>query len=145
MMPFQVYFGRASYLRIGTAQMKLLLAVFALAGIIAAEPPKVAMLLSRDLPELAGKETTMLTVELAPGGKGDVHRHNAHVFVYVLEGSIVMQVKGGKQVTLGVGETFYENPQDIHVVGRNASDSKPAKFLVFMIKQKGAPIATPSK
>jgi quercetin dioxygenase-like cupin family protein len=125
--------------------MKLLLAVIALAGMIAAQPPKVSMLLSRDLPELAGKETTMLTVELAPGGSGNVHRHDAHVFVYVLEGSIVMQVKGGKQVTLGVGETFYENPQDIHVVGRNASDSKPAKFLVFMIKQKGAPIATPSK
>lgn len=114
-------------------------------GLLPAQQSKVVPLLSRDLPEMAGKEGTMLTVELPPGGDGAVHRHNAHVFVYVLEGSIVMQVKGGKPVTLGPGETFYENPQDIHVVGRNASKTKAAKFLVFMVKDKGAPIAVPSK
>lgn len=125
--------------------MKLILAVMAFVSIAAAQPPKAAMLLTRDLPEFAGKEGTMLTVELAPGGNGDVHRHNAHVFVYVLEGSIEMQVKGGKLLTLGVGETFYETPKDIHVVGRNASKTKPAKFLVFMIKDKGAPVAVPTR
>lgn len=87
----------------------------------------------------------MLTIESAPGATGDVHRHNAHVFVYVLERSIVMKVKDGKQVTLGPGETFYVNPRDVHTVGRNASKTKPAKFLVFMVKDKGAPISVPDR
>ncbi len=85
----------------------------------------------------------MMTVEHAPGGSDPVHRHNAHAFVYVLEGSVVMQVKGGKQVTLTPGQTFYEGPADVHVVGRNASNTKPAKFLVFLVKDKGAPALVP--
>ena len=124
--------------------MKRILIVMAFAGLLAAQP-KGAVLLTRDLPEFAGKEGTMLTVEYAPGGSGEVHRHNAHVFVYVLEGSVVMQVKDGKEVTLGVGDTFYENPSDIHTVGRNASQTKPAKILVFMLKEKGAPISVPAR
>lgn len=86
----------------------------------------------------------MLTVEYAPGSQGTVHRHNAHVFVYVLEGSIVMQVRGGKEVTLGPGGTFYEGPAEVHVVGRNASKTQPAKFLVFAVKDKGAPLVIPA-
>ena len=89
------------------------------------------------------KEVLMITVEYAPGGSDPVHRHNAQAFVYVLEGSIVMQVKGEKQVTLTPGQTFYEGPDDVHTVGRNASSTKPAKFLVFLIKDKGAPVLVP--
>lgn len=125
--------------------MKFLFAAIAFAGLLAGQQTKGTTLLTRDLPELAGKEGTMLTIEYAPGATGNVHRHNAHVFVYVLEGSIVMQVKDGKQVTLGPGETFYENPRDVHTVGRNASKTKPAKFLVFMVKDKGAPISVPGQ
>ena len=87
----------------------------------------------------------MLIVEYAPGAEDPVHRHNANAFVYVLEGSVVMQVKGGEQVTLQPGQTFYEGPNDIHVVGRNASKTEPAKFLVVFIKNKGAPILTPAE
>ena len=85
----------------------------------------------------------MITVVYHPGGSDPIHRHNAHAFVYVLEGSIVMQVKDGKQVTLTPGQTFYEGPQDLHIVGRNESSTKPAKFVVVLIKDKGAPILTP--
>jgi quercetin dioxygenase-like cupin family protein len=115
------------------------------AGLASAQSAKVTPLLSKDLTGIAGKEGTMMTVEYAPGASGQVHRHNAHVFVYVLEGSIVMQVEGGKQVTLTPGQTFYENPQDIHTVGRNASATQPAKFLVMMVKDKGAPVTVPVK
>jgi quercetin dioxygenase-like cupin family protein len=125
--------------------MRLSLIPFVLAGILAAQETKVAPMMSKDLPEFPGKEGTMLTVEYAPGAGGQVHRHNAHVFVYVLEGAIEMQVEGGAKVTLGAGQTFYENPKDIHTVGRNASSTKPAKFLVFMIKAKDAPVAVPGK
>src|SRR5262245_28225026 len=104
---------------------------------------KVAPLLSRDLTGMQGKEATMLTVEYAPGASDPIHRHNANVFVYVLEGSIVMQVKGGMPVTLHPGQTFYEGPGDVHVFGRNASTTAPAKFVVFMVKDKGAPILVP--
>ena len=86
----------------------------------------------------------MITVEYAPGGVDPIHRHNAHAFVYVLEGSIVMQVKGGKEVTLTPGQTFYEGPHDVHIVGRNVSSTKPAKFLVVLIKDKGAPVLVPA-
>jgi quercetin dioxygenase-like cupin family protein len=82
-------------------------------------------------------------VEYAPGGKDPIHRHNAAAFVYVLEGSIVMQVKGGKEVTLTPGQTYYEGPDDVHIVGRNASKTKPAKFIVFLVKEKGAPVLVP--
>jgi len=109
----------------------------------AAQNPKVTPLVTKDLTGLAGKEAVMLTVEYAPGATSSKHRHNAHTFVYVLEGSIVMQVEGGKETTLGPGQTFYESPDDVHVVSKNASDSKPAKFLVFFVKEKGAPASTP--
>jgi quercetin dioxygenase-like cupin family protein len=92
---------------------------------------------------LPGKEGVMLTVEYPPGASSTTHRHNANTFVYVLEGSIVMQVEGGKEVTLGPGQTFYESPDDVHVVSKNASNSQPAKFLVFFVKDKGAPSLVP--
>ena len=116
-----------------------------LAAPAAAQPTKATPLMSEDLTGIAGKEGIVLTVEYAPGAGGDVHRHNAHVFVYVLEGSIVMQVEGGKEVTLGPGQTFHETPGDVHTVGRNASTTKPAKFVVFMVKDKGAPVSVPGR
>lgn len=106
---------------------------------------KVASLLSKDMKEFPGKEAEMIMVEYPPGSVDPVHRHNAHAFVYVLEGSIVMQLKGQKEVTLKPGDTFYEGPDDVHVVGRNASKTAPAKFLVFFVKHKGAPILVPEK
>ena len=105
---------------------------------------KVTPLLSKDLTDFPGKEGLMITVEYPPGSSDPIHRHNAHAFVYVLEGSIVMQVKGGKEVTLTPGQTFYEGPSDVHVVGRNASQTKPAKFVVFLVKDKGAPVLVPA-
>jgi quercetin dioxygenase-like cupin family protein len=108
-----------------------------------AQQPKVTSLMSKALVDIPGKEILMITVQYAPGGSDPIHRHNAHGLIYVLEGSIVMQVKGGKEVTLKSGETFYEGPDDIHVVGRNASSTKPAKFLVVLFKDKGAPILVP--
>ena len=101
--------------------------------------------MTKDLAGRDGKEGTMQLVEYAPGGSDPAHRHNASVFVYVLEGEVVMQVKGGKEVTLGPGQTFYESPGDVHAVSRNASTTKPAKFLVFFVKQKGAPLTVPAK
>src|ERR1043165_2929357 len=103
----------------------------------------VTPLTSKDLPEFPGKEVLMITVEYPPGSSDPIHRHNAHAFVYVLEGSIIMQVKGGKEVTLTPGQTFYEGPNDVHVVGRNASTTKSAKFVVFFVKDKGAPVLVP--
>lgn len=123
--------------------MKLLRIALALTTLLPAQDTKVANLLTKDIPEFAGKETIMLQVEYAPGGTGKIHRHNAHVFVYVLEGTVLMQVKGGQTMKLQPGQTFYETPQDIHTVGRNASNTKPAKLLVFMIKDKGAPVSVP--
>jgi quercetin dioxygenase-like cupin family protein len=116
-----------------------------IAGPLMAQESKVTSLISKDLREFSGKEGLMITVEYAPGGSDPVHRHDAHVFVYVLEGSIVMQVKGGKEVTLTPGQTFYEGPKDVHVVSRNASSNKPAKFLVFFVKDKSAPVLVPVK
>lgn len=124
---------------------RILLLLFLLAMPLAAQQAKVTPLLSKDLTGIPGKEGTMITVEFAPGEIDAVHRHNAHVFVYVLEGAVVMQVKGGKELTLRPGDTFYESPQDIHVVGRNASKTEPAKFLVFFVKDKGAPLLVPVK
>ncbi len=105
---------------------------------------KVTQLFSKDLPDVPGKEGLMLTVEYPPGASDPIHRHNADAFVYVLEGSIVMQVRGGKEVTLTPGHTFYEGPDDVHVVGKNASQTKPAKFVVFFVKDKGAPVLVPA-
>jgi quercetin dioxygenase-like cupin family protein len=110
-----------------------------------AREAKVTPLFSKDLADFPGKEGLMITVEYPPGSTDPIHRHNAHGFIYVLEGSIVMQVRGGKEVTLTPGETFYEGPNDVHVVGRNASQTKPAKFVVFFVKDKGAPILVPEK
>lgn len=104
----------------------------------------VTSLTSKDLPEFPGKEALMIVVDYPPGSVDPIHRHNAHAFVYVLEGSIIMQVKGGKEVTLTPGQTFYEGPNDVHVVGRNASTTKPAKFIVFLVKDKGAPVLVPA-
>jgi quercetin dioxygenase-like cupin family protein len=106
---------------------------------------KVTQLMSKDLTEFHGKEGVMLEVEYPPGGVDPVHRHNAYAFVYVLEGTVVKQLKGGRPVTLTPGQTFYEGPNDIHIVGRNASNTKPARFIAFFIKDKGAPILTPVK
>ena len=105
---------------------------------------KVTPLFSKDLTEFPGKEGVMITVEYPPGTTDPIHRHNAHGFIYVLEGSIVMQVRGGQEVTLTAGQTFYEGPSDVHVVGRNASQTKPAKFVVFLVKDKGAPVLVPA-
>jgi len=106
---------------------------------------KVTELLSKDLTDVPGnKQGLMITVEYPPGSKDPIHRHNAHGFIYVLEGSIVMQVRGGKETTLTPGQTFYEGPDDVHVIGRNASRTKPAKFVVFFVKDKGAPVLVPS-
>ena len=114
-------------------------------GTAMAQEAKVTSLMSKDLPENPGKEMLMIIVEHAPGGSNPSHRHNAHAMVYVLEGSVVMQVKGGKQVTLTPGQTFYEGPADIHVIDRNASTTKPAKFLVVLIKDNGAPALVPAE
>ena len=114
-------------------------------GTAMAQQAKVTPLMSKDLPENPGREALMITVEYPPGSSDPIHRHNAHAIVYVLEGSIVMQVKGGKQVTLTPGQTFYEGPDDVHVVGRNASSTRPAKFLVVLIKAKGAPVLVPAE
>jgi|SRR5438445_1766871 len=125
---------------------KLILALACLmSGALIAQEAKVTELMSKDLTEFPGKEGLMITVEYPPGSVDPIHRHNAHGFIYVLEGSIVMQVRGGKEVALTPGQTFYEGPNDVHVVGRNASKTKPAKFVVFFVKDKGAPVLVPAK
>jgi len=110
-----------------------------------AQQAKVTSLFSRELKEFPGKEGLLILVESPPGGSDPIHRHNAEAFVYVLEGSVVMQVKGGKQVTLTPGQTFYESPDDLHIVSRNASSTQPAKFVVFLVKDKGSPVLVPVK
>jgi quercetin dioxygenase-like cupin family protein len=114
-------------------------------GTLVAQEGTVRSLLSKDLARGSGKELSMITVEYPPGGSTPVHTHHAQVLVYVLEGSIVMQVKGGAAVTLKPGQTFYEGLDDVHLVSRNASATAPAKFVVFLVKDKGAPILTPVK
>jgi len=126
---------------------KILLLVLASVAIdtVVAQEAKVTPLFSKELQESPGKEGMMMVVEYPPGNTDPIHRHNAHGFIYVLEGSVVMQVKGGKQVTLTSGQTFYEGPDDVHVVGRNASSTQPAKLLVFFVKDKNAPVLVPVK
>jgi len=124
---------------------RTLVLVCFMAATVLAQDAKITELMSKDLPEFPGKEGLMITVEYPPGHSDPVHRHYAHAFLYVLEGSVVMQVKGGKEVTLTPGQTFYEGPNDIHVVGRNASKTKPAKFVVFLVKEKGAPVLVPAQ
>ena len=123
----------------------VLLLVCLISTTLVAQEAKVAPLMSKDLTECPGKEGVMITVEYPPGHSDDIHRHNAYVFVYVLEGSVVMQVKGGKEVALTPGQTFYEGPHDTHLVGRNASKTKSAKFVAFFVKTKGTPILVPAK
>jgi quercetin dioxygenase-like cupin family protein len=116
-----------------------------IAGTLMAQEVKVTSLMSKVMTDVSGKEGLLITVEYPPGGSDPVHRHNAHAFLYVLEGSVVMQVKGGKQVTLTPGQTFYEDSNDVHIVGRNASKTQPAKFVVFLVKDKDAPVLVPVK
>jgi quercetin dioxygenase-like cupin family protein len=123
----------------------VLLLLFLTAGASLAQQPQVTSLMSKDLTDIPGKEGLMITVEYPPGASDPIHRHNAQAFVYVLEGVVVMQLKGGKQVTLKPGQTFYEGTDDVHLVGRNASTTKPARFLVFLVKNKGAPVLVPVK
>ena len=131
---------------------RLLAAVFFLAALPCAafaQPPaaasaKVTPLITKPLAGIDGKEGSMVVVEYPPGVASAAHRHNANTFVYVLEGSVVMQVAGGPEVTLTAGQTFYESPSDIHSVSRNASDSKPAKILVLLVKDVGAPATIPA-
>jgi quercetin dioxygenase-like cupin family protein len=123
----------------------MLILLCLMAGAAAAQEPTVTPIMSKELTDAPGKEVLMLLVEYQPNGADPVHLHNAHGFVYVLEGSVLMQVKGGKQARLTAGQTWYEAPEDVHVVGRNASSDKPAKFVVFLLKDKGAPALTPVK
>ncbi|AVC50418.1 cupin domain protein [Rhizobium leguminosarum bv. viciae] len=114
-------------------------------AVAAEDGAAVTPLMKKDLPNYPGKEGLMISVEYGPGGSSPIHKHEANAFVYVLEGSIVMQVKGEKEVTLSPGETYYEGPSDIHLVSRNASKSKPAKFIVVLLKKKDAPVVMPVK
>ena len=122
----------------------VLLAALAMLG-VPAEAADVQELFAIDLADYPGKEGRMIEVSYPPGAKDVVHRHDAHAFVYVLEGQIVMQLKGRPAVTLKAGHTFYEGPTDVHVVGRNASNTEPARFVVVLLKAKGAPILKPVK
>ena len=125
---------------------KLILAVACLmSGSLVAQEAKVTEVFSKDLTNLPGKEDLMIIVDYPPGSTDPIHRHNAHGFIYVLEGSIVMQVRGGKETTVTAGQTFYEGPDDVHVVGRNASTTEPAKFVVFFVKDKNAPVFVAAK
>jgi len=134
----------------GTGMKCLVIACALLSGVLyaaqshAAPHAEVKEVVLKDLPDLPGKEGLLLEVLYPPGSTDEVHRHNAHAFVYVLDGSIVMQLKGGEAVTLHAGQSFYEGPNDVHIVGRNASTTKPAKFVVFLVKNKGAPVVTPA-
>ncbi|MEO6803011.1 MAG: cupin domain-containing protein [Granulicella sp.] len=124
---------------------KLLLLLFLACSPLIAQDAQVSSLMVKPLPDFPGKEVQMITVVYPPGAVDPVHRHNAYLFVYVLEGSIIMGVKGGKPVTLTAGQTFYEGPNDIHTIGRNASKTKPAMFLVVLLKDQGAPVLIPVK
>ena len=128
-----------------TTKLAALVLLCLTSGTAIAQEAKVTSLMSKNLTENPGKEVLMITVEHAPGGSNAIHRHNAQAFVYVLEGSVVMQLKGGQPVTLTPGQTFYEGPDDVHFVDRNASSTQPAKFLVVLIKDKGAPAVVPVK
>lgn len=123
----------------------LVLSLSLAGGTLVAQNATVKSLLSKDLAGIPGKELSMITVDYPPGGSDTVHRHHAQVVVYVLEGSIVMQVRGEAPITLVPGQTFYEGPDDVHTVSRNASQTAPAKFLVFFVKDKGGPILVPAK
>jgi quercetin dioxygenase-like cupin family protein len=118
---------------------------FLIAGTLIAQEAQVTPIMSKDLPDLPGKEGLMITVVYPPGSSDPIHRHNADAFIYVLEGTIVMQLNGGKEITLTPGQSFYEGPNDVHTIGRNASTTKPAKFIVLLVKNKDAPVLVPVK
>ena len=123
----------------------MLIAGFLATGALFAQEAQVTPVMSKDLPDFPGKEGLMITVVYPPGSSDPIHRHNADAFVYVLEGTIVMQLNGGKEVTLTPGQSFYEGPNDVHTIGRNASTTKPAKFIVLLVKNKDAPVLVPVK
>jgi quercetin dioxygenase-like cupin family protein len=125
--------------------IRAFLAALLMLAAVPTEAADVKPLFLTDLADSPGKEARMLEVSYPPGAQDIAHRHDAHVFVYVLEGQIVMQVKGQPAVTLKAGQTFYEGPNDVHVVGRNASNTEPARFVVVLLKAKGAPVLTPVK
>lgn len=127
-----------------TKALGLVLALFTGSAAFS-QQAKVTTIFGKDLADIPGKEGVMLTVEYPPGATDPIHKHNAHGFIYVLQGSILMQVRGGKEVRLSAGQSFYEGPHDVHVVGRNASSDQPAKFVVFLVKDKNTPIFTPAK
>ena len=128
-----------------TTKLVALVPLCLVTGTALAQEPKVTPLMSKDLAEYPGKEVVMITVEHVPGGSTPIHIHNAHAFVYILEGSVVEQVKDGEKVTLTPGQTWYEGPDDVHVVDRNATSTTPAKFLVVLIKNKGDPVLVPAE
>ena len=123
----------------------LVCSLFLVSSPLIAEDAKVTSLMSKPVPHNPGKELLMISVEYPPGASNPVHRHNAQALLYVLEGSVIMGVNGEKPVTLTAGQTFYEGPNDVHTIGRNASKTMPAKFLVFLLKNKGAPVLIPVK
>jgi quercetin dioxygenase-like cupin family protein len=123
----------------------LVCSLFFVSSPLIAEDAKVTSLMSKPVPDNPGKELLMISVEYPPGASDPVHRHNAQALLYVLEGSVIMGVNGEKPTTLTAGQTFYEGPNDVHTVGRNASKTMPAKFLVFLLKNKGAPVLIPVK
>jgi quercetin dioxygenase-like cupin family protein len=136
------WFTRVQYL---VLTLFLSVGLSLMAGTLMAQEKGITTLMSKIMKDVSGKEGLLLTVDYPPGGSTPIHRHNAHSFVYVLEGSIVMQLKGGKPVTLTPGQTFYEGPNDIHIVSRNASNTEPAKYVVFLVKENGAPVLIPVK
>jgi quercetin dioxygenase-like cupin family protein len=125
--------------------LALLIPLFLTSCTATTNEPTVTSLMTKPLKDLPGKEAEVVCVEYGPGGADPIHRHNAHGILYVLEGSVVMQVQGGEPVTLTAGQTFYEGPDDVHVVGRNASKTKSAKFVVVLIKDEGTPVFVPVK
>ncbi len=131
-------------MKIATLACALSLAALGGSAPAAESTTQVTPLLTKPLLGIAEREATMIIVELPPGADSPPHRHNANTFVYVLEGSVVMQVRGGEAMTLRAGQTFYERPDDVHTVSRNPSATTPAKLLVFLIKQPGAPITVPA-
>ncbi|CAG2320644.1 MULTISPECIES: cupin domain-containing protein [Burkholderia] len=132
-------------IRLKHAIAAALVAASTTGAVHAAPSAIVTPLMTKPLDAYPGKEALMISVEYPPGAVDPVHRHHAEAFVYVVEGSIVMQVKGGEPVTLKPGQTFYEGPNDLHTVGRNASRTRPAKFIVLLLKDKGAPVLVPEK
>ncbi len=123
--------------------LRALVVALLMLATVPVEAADVKDLFAIDLADYPGKEGRIIEVSYPPGAQDVVHRHDAHAFVYVLEGQIIMQVKGQPAVTLKAGQTFYEGPNNVHVVGRNASNTEPARFVVVLLKGKGAPILTP--